>query len=62
MTLFCSAQSEFPEILHRKTRTIHCHSFRRCGTERPASSRHSCAVTRGLQTALITTEMHNGPN
>jgi len=51
MTLFCSAQSEFPEILHRKIHNIHCHSFRRRGLERPAGSRHSCTVTRGLQTA-----------
>ena len=29
----------------------HIHSFRRHGMERPANSRHSCAVTRGLQTA-----------
>jgi len=29
----------------------HIHSFRRRGMERPAGSRHSCAVTRGLQTA-----------
>jgi len=26
------------------------YSFRRRGMERPAGSRHSCAVTRGLQT------------
>jgi len=29
----------------------HIHSFWRCGMERPAGSRHSCAVTRSLQTA-----------
>jgi len=32
-------------------RQSHIHSFRRRGMERPAISRHSCAVTRGLQTA-----------
>ena len=29
----------------------HIHSFWRCGMERPAGSYHSCAITRGLQTA-----------
>ena len=33
------------------SRQSHIHSFRRRGMERPAGSRHSCAVTRGLQTA-----------
>ena len=33
------------------SRQSHIHSFRRRGMERPAGSRHSCAVTRGVQTA-----------
>ena len=33
------------------SRQSHIHSFRHRGMERPAGSHHSCAVTRGLQTA-----------
>jgi len=33
------------------SRQSHIRSFWRCGMERPAGSRHCCAVTRGLQTA-----------
>jgi len=33
------------------SRQSHIHSVRRRVMERPAGSRHSCAVTRGLQTA-----------
>ena len=32
----------------RHSRQSHIYSFRRRGMERPAGSRHSCAVTRGL--------------
>jgi len=32
-------------------RQSHIHSFQCRSMERPAGSRHSCAVTRGLQTA-----------
>jgi len=35
----------------RQAKTLHTVQYRHCGMERPAGSRHSCAVTSGLQTA-----------
>jgi len=46
--LWSPARTDHPSIYSRQS---HIHSFWCCGMERPAGSRHSCAVTRGLQTA-----------
>jgi len=35
----------------RQAKTFHTVQYRHRGRERPAGSRHSCAVTSGLQTA-----------
>ena len=46
--LWSAARTDHPSIYSRQS---HIHSFWRCGMERPAGSRHSCAITRGLQSA-----------
>ena len=46
--LWSAARTDHPSIYSRQS---HIHSFWRCGMERPAGSYHSCAITRGLQTA-----------
>ena len=46
-----SDQLHVPIICWSTSRQSHFHSFWRCGMKRPAGSRHSCAITRGLQTA-----------
>jgi len=46
--LWSPARTGHPSIYSRQS---HIHSLWRCCMERPAGSRHSCAVTRRLQTA-----------